>query len=374
MIVLKALFWGSLGALAWTHAGYPLAAAAAARLRPKRVRQSEITPRVTLVVPAHDEEAVIGRRVENLLALEYPADRLEIVVASDASRDRTHEIVEEVARREPRVRLLRHERGGKLPALNKTVAATEGEVVAFTDANTTWAPEALAKLVRNFADDEVAYVCGRLVLQSPDGANREGVYWRYELWLRASESRLGSITGGNGSIYAIRRSDYAEAPFGHDLSFPPLAVRHGRRAVYEPEALAYEKATPESADEFRRKVRMLPWSWGFLFSGSTLRGVPALYAVELLSHRHLRYASGMLHVVLLATNVALVREGPVYQAALAAQAGFLTLAAAGRLGAPLPGARLAHYYVLMTGATIASLVRYLRFGASLTWEKAEGTR
>ena len=374
MIVLKALFWGSLGALAWTHAGYPAAAAVAARLRPKRVRKNEITPSVTVIVPAYNEEAVIRRRLENLLELEYPPELMEIVVSSDASDDRTNEIVEAIAANEPRVSLRRRERAGKLPGLNRTVAESDSEVVAFTDANTTWAPDALAKLVRNFADEDVAYVCGRLALLNPDGANREGVYWRYELWLRESESRLGSITGGNGSIYAIRRSDYAEAPFGHDLSFPPLAVRNGRRAVYEAEAVAYEKPTPESADEYRRKVRMLPWSWGFLLSGRSLRGVPPLYALELVSHRHLRYASGGLHVVLLATNLALVGEGSVYQVALGLQAAWLALAAAGRLRAPIPGAGIAHYYFLMTTATLAALAQYLRSGASLTWEKAEGTR
>jgi glycosyltransferase involved in cell wall biosynthesis len=374
MIVLKALFWGSLGGLAWTHAGYPVFAAVGSRLRPRPVRKAEITPVVTLIVPAYDEEAVIARRLENLLALDYPAEQLRIVVSSDGSDDGTDAIVEEVAARESRVTLRRRERAGKLPGLDRSVAETESDVVAFTDANTTWAPDALGKLVRNFADEDVAYVCGRLTLQSPEGANREGVYWRYELWLRGSESRLGSITGGNGSIYAIRRSDYAEAPFGHDLSFPPLAVQRGRRAVYEPEAIAYEKPTPESADEFRRKVRMLPFSWGFVFSGDTLRGQPPLYTLELLSHRHLRYSSGLLHVVLLATNLALVGEGPVYQAALAAQLAWLALAAAGRLRAPVPGAGIAHYYLLMTTATIASLARYLRGGASWTWEKAEGTR
>src|SRR5919204_2761051 len=374
MLLLKGLFWGSLGAIAWTHAGYPLAAAALARVRPRAVRKADQTPRVTLIVPAHNEESVIARRLENLLALEYPVERLEIVVASDASVDRTDEIVEEFAAREPRVRLRRWPRGGKLPALNKTVAETEGDVVAFTDANTTWAPDALEKLVRNFADDDVAYVCGRLTLQAPDGRNREGVYWRYELWLRESESKLGSITGGNGSIYAIRRSDYVEPPFGHDLSFPPLAVKRGRRAVYEPDALAFEKPTAESADEYRRKVRMLPWSWAFLLTGRSLRGVPPLYAAELVSHRHLRYGSGMLHILLLATNVALVGEAPVYKVALAAQTAWLALAAAGRFRLPVPGAGLAHYYFLMTTATLASLVRYLREGPSLTWEKAEGTR
>jgi glycosyltransferase involved in cell wall biosynthesis len=374
MLVLKALFWGSAGALAWTHAGYPLAAAALARARPKAVRKADQTPSVTVIVPAYDEEQVIARRLENLLALDYPHERLEIVVASDASSDRTDEIVEDLAAREPRVRLRRWPRGGKLPALNRTVAETDSDVVAFTDANTTWAPDALRKLVRNFADEDVAYVCGRLTLRAPDGQNREGVYWRYELWLRENESKLGSITGGNGSIYAIRRSHYVEPPFGHDLSFPPLAVKQGRRAVYEPDAAAFEKPTPESADEYRRKVRMLPWSWAFLFTGRSLHGVPPLYAAELFSHRHLRYSSGILHVVLLGTNVALVGEGPVYQAALGAQAAWLGLAAAGRFRLPVPGAALAHYYFLVTTATLASLVQYLRSGPSLTWEKAEGTR
>ena len=374
MIVLKALFWGSLGGLAWTHAGYPAFAAVASRVRSRPVRQADVTPSVTLVVPAYNEETVIRRRLENLLALDYPPERLEIVVSSDGSDDATDSIVEDVAADEPRVKLRRRERAGKLPGLDRSVAETDSELVAFTDANTTWAPDALRKLVRNFADPDVAYVCGRLTLRSPDGANREGVFWRYELWLRGSESKLGSITGGNGSIYAIRRSDYGPAPFGHDLSFPPLAVKRGRRAVYEPEAIAYEKPTPESADEFRRKVRMLPFSWGFVFSGELVRGQPPLYLLELLSHRHLRYASGLLHVVLLATNVALVGEGPLYRAALAAQLAFLMLAVAGRRRAPVPGAGIADYYLLMTTATVASLARYLRDGASWTWEKAEGTR
>ena len=374
MLVLKTLFWGSLGALAWTHAGYPLAAAALARVRPRVVRKADQTPKVTLIVPAHDEEKVIARRLDNLLALDYPRKQLEVVVASDASEDRTDAIVDEYAARDSRVRLRRWPRGGKLPALNKTVAETDGDVVAFTDANTTWARDALAKLVRNFADDDVAYVCGRLILESADGTNREGVYWRYELWLRDSESKLGSITGGNGSIYAIRRSDYLEPPFGHDLSFPPLAVKRGRRAVYEPEAVAFEKPTPENTDEYRRKVRMLPWSWAFVFSGRPLQGVPPLYKAELLSHRHLRYGSGILHVVLLGTSIALVGEGGGYRVALGAQGAWLALAAAGRLRLPVPGAAIAHYYFLVTTATVASLVRYVRSGPSLMWEKAEGTR
>jgi glycosyltransferase involved in cell wall biosynthesis len=374
MLVLKIVFSTSLGLLAWALVGYPLAAAAVARVRPRRVRKGDATPSVTVIVPAYNEEAVIARRLDNLLSLDYPPDKLAVVVASDGSTDRTDEIVQEYAARDPRVRLRRFPRSGKLPMLNQTVAGLETDVVAFTDANTVWAPDALRKLMRNFADDDVAYACGKLTLQSADGINREGVYWRYELWLRENESNLGSITGGNGAIYAIRRSDYFEPPYGHDLSFPPLAVKRGRRAVYEPEALAFEKPSAESAEEYRRKVRMLPWNWAFLVTGKPLRGVPAIYALELFSHRHLRYGSGLLHVVVLATNLALVREGWIYEAALAVQVLWLALAALGRLRLRVPGAAIAYYYFLMMTATIASLFQYLRRGPSLTWEKAAGTR
>ncbi|MGB2874769.1 MAG: glycosyltransferase family 2 protein [Gaiellaceae bacterium] len=370
-MILKALFWASLGGLAWTHVGYPVAAAGLRRLRGREVAKDEITPSVALIVPAHDEEDVIGPRLENLLELDYPQEQLELVVASDGSTDRTDEIV---AAYDGRVRLLPCERAGKLPAMNQAVRETDSEIVAFGDANATWAPDALRKLVRSFADTDVAYVCGQVSFQRQDGTNKEGVYWRYELWLRESESGLGSITGGNGAIYAVRRSDYVEWPFGHDLGFPNLMVQRGRRAVYEPEALAFEKPSRDIEDEYRRKVRMLPWSWRHLFEAGGLRGVPPIYLAELLSHRVLRYGSGFLHLTLLGTSIALVNEGLPYQAALAAQGAWLGLAAAGKLRLPIPGAGLAYYYLLMSWATVVALGRYLREGAPLMWEKAEGTR
>ena len=225
---------------------------------------------------------MIERRLENLLSLDYPAGQLEIVVTSDASSDRTDELVEAVAAREPRVRLIRCERGGKVAAQDRAVRETAGDVVAFSDANATWAPDTLAKLVRSFADPEVAYVCGRLVLTDAAGSNREGVYWRFETWLRAQESALGSVTGGNGSVYAVRRSDYVEVDprFGHDLSLPYLMVQHGRRAVYDPEALAFEKPTAEIETEYRRKVRMFEHCWLIVLRGRMLRRLPPGYLVR----------------------------------------------------------------------------------------------
>lgn len=367
-VIAKALFWGSLGAIAWTQAGYPVAAAALARLRGRPVRKREATPSVTLIVAAHNEEGVIERRLDNLLALDYPPELLEIVVASDASTDGTDGLVESVAVRQPRVRLLRCPRGGKVAAQNLAVSGATAEIVAFSDANAQWKPDALRRLVRNFSDPDVAYVCGGHFYESADGTNREGTYWRYEAWLRRSESALGSITGGIGPIYAVRRSDYVDVDprFGHDLALPYLMVQRGRRAVFEPEAVAWEKPSRDIEDEYRRKVRMFEHCWLIVLRGKMLRRLGPTYFLEILSHRHLRYASGLLHIVLLGSSVALVREGLVYQLTLAAQL-LLLLAAALGVG-------VARYYVLVTWATVVSLVNYLRFGVPAVWAKAEGTR
>ena len=376
MVAVEVLFWGSLGLLAWTHVGYPAVAGLLARARPRRFAAAESTPTVVVVVAAHDEETMIERRVLNLLELDYPPDQLEIVVASDASGDGTDTIVERLALEHDRLRLLACPRGGKVAAQDCAVRATESELVAFSDANAAWAPDALRWLVRAFADPAVGYVCGRLRLEQADGSNREGVYWRYELWLRAQESKLGSITGGNGAVYAVRRSDYTEIDtrFGHDLSFPYVMVQRGRRAVYEPRALAFEKPPPRLDDEFRRKVRMFEHCWLMVLRGGMFRGAGLLYLTQLVSHRLLRYGSGILHLALLATSAALASRGLVFAIVLGLQLAGLGLALAARLGIRIPTAGLALYYVLVTWATVVGLVRYLRFGAPAVWEKAEGTR
>ena len=375
-MIAKVVFWGSLGALAWTHVGYPAAMGAFARLRPRPVRREDVTPSVALVVSAHDEEEVIGRRVENLLELDYPAERLEIVVASDGSTDRTDGIVEEIAAREPRVRLLRCPREGKVAAQHRSVRETSSDALAFTDANTEWKPDALRKLVRNLADPEVGYVCGQLRLESPDGANLEGLYWRYEVWVREQESACSSITAGNGAIYAVRREAYVEddPKFGHDFGFPYLMEQAGRRAVYEPEAIAVEKPASEPEDEYGRKARTIARSWGHILTGRMFRRTRPLYLAELVSHRVLRYSTGLLHVGLLLSNAALLGRGSVYRGFFVLQIGGLALAAAGRARLPVPGARLAYYYFVVTKATIAGLVRYLRSGTPQMWDKAKGTR
>jgi glycosyltransferase involved in cell wall biosynthesis len=375
-VIVRAVFWGALGALAWTHAGYPAAMGVLARLRPRPVARDAVTPSVAVVVSAHDEEDVIGRRVENLLELDYPAELLQIVVASDGSTDRTDAIVEEIAAREPRVRLLRCPREGKVAAQHRAVRETASDAVAFTDANTEWRPDALRTLVRSLADPEVGYVCGRLRLESPEGANLEGLYWRYEVWVREQESACSSITAGNGAIYAVRREAYVEddPKFGHDFGFPYLMEQAGLRAVYDPEAVAVEKPATEQEDEYGRKVRTIARSWGHLLTGRALRRTRPLYLVQLVSHRVLRYTSGLSHLGLLLSNVALIGRGRFYRRFLVLQLAGLVLAAAGKARLPVPGARLAHYYYVVTKATVAGLVRYLRTGTPQTWDKARGTR
>jgi len=369
MLAVEILFWASLGLLAWTHVAYPLAAQLLARVRTRSVaKDPEALPTVTVVIAAYNEAAVIERRLENLLALDYPADRFTIVVASDASNDGTNDLVRAVAAREPRVSLLDCPRGGKVAAQDRAVRQATSDVVAFSDANATWAPDALRLLVANLADPKVAYVCGRLRYDAAAEGNQEGLYWRLELALRGAESRLGSITGGNGSIYALRRERYVEVDprWGHDLSFPYRMVQDGYRAVFEPAAVAFEKPTPSNESEYRRKVRMFEHCWEIALRGSMLKRLPPGYLVAMLSHRTLRYGSGVLHIVLALTTVALLGQGWPYVVVGIGHV-VLALAFVARVG-------LARYYVYITWATVQALVNYLRRGVPATWEAAEGTR
>jgi cellulose synthase/poly-beta-1,6-N-acetylglucosamine synthase-like glycosyltransferase len=368
-MVLRALFWGSLTALGWTHVGYPLAAALLAATRRKQVDKADILPSVALVVAAHNEEAWIGRRVENALRLDYPRERLEVVVALDGSSDRSREVVEKFV--DDGVRLLDLPRAGKVAAQHAGAAATTADVLAFSDANSLWEPDALRQLVRNFADSEVAYVCGQLRLEDADGGDsREGLYWRYELWLREQESACGSITAGNGAIYAVRRSEFLELPegHGHDLGLPFRLRRRGRRSVYEPAAIAHEPALATTGGERRRKVRILSQAWWEILRGGLLdpRGQPPLYFAAVLSHRGIRYASGPLHLIALVTGLALAPQNRAARRVLVLQLGFAALAVVGRWKPNLPIAGAAWYYAVVTAASAEGLVRALS-GPLDTW-------
>lgn len=391
MLVLYVLFWLCAALIVWTQLGYAVALAALARLRASALRaQREASrrpifnddvaePRVTLIVAAHDERDVIAQKVANALALDYPRERLQLIIACDGCGDDTAER----ARAAGADLVLELPRGGKIRAQDAAVGRADGEIVAFSDANSTWEPDALHELAGAFADPRVGYACGHVrfvqAAIGADASNQEGVYWRYELAVRTLESRLSSITAGNGAIYATRRDSYivVDPIMGHDLSLPFNVVKRGRRAVYVPSARASEKMVPSLIGEFQRKRRMMSHTWPIVLRGGMLspRGYPPLYALMIFSHRLLRYATPGLHALALAANVALVAlaAGPLYLVTLALQLALL-------LAALLAGALrvrpllLARYYVLTTASPAAGLYDWLRHGTTAWWDAAEGTR
>jgi cellulose synthase/poly-beta-1,6-N-acetylglucosamine synthase-like glycosyltransferase len=375
-VVLAVVFWLSVALILYTHLGYPLVlrALVAFRRRPTlRPGTWEELPRVSLVVAAYDEEASIAAKVADALALDYPRERLELVVASDGSADATAERAREAGAD----LVLELPRGGKVAAQNAAVERAGGEILAFSDANSAWSGDALRRLVEPFADPAVGYVCGQVRFLDPDGDNLEGAYWRYEMKVREMESALGGVTAGNGAIYAVRRDAYTVLPpsGSHDLSLPFLLAKRGLRSVYVPWAAAEEKMVPTLAGEFARKRRMMVGLWDIVVGEGMLRprGYPPAYAFQIASHRLLRYASPFLHLIALAANVALLGDGWIYTATLAIQLAFLAAAA---LGGPLPLApfRVARYYTTTTTSIVAGLWDRFRRGAPGAWEKAEGTR
>jgi len=375
MLAAEIVFWLSAGLLVYTHLGYPLVLAALARLGSRRPTPTPTgpDPRVSLIVAANDEEDVIAAKVANARALDYPEELLEVIVASDGSTDRTVELAT-VAGADI---VLDLERSGKIAAQNAGAECATGEVLAFSDANATWAPNALRELLAAFADDSVAYVCGQVRFSDQGGSNQEGAYWRYEMVIRGLESSLGGVTGGNGAIYAVRAADYLplHGAASHDLSFPFMLAKRGRRAVYAPGASAEEKMVATTEGEFARKRRMMRGIFDEVVRDGMLspRGYRPIYAFEIASHRALRYASPLLHFAALSANLVLVGESPVYVATLAVQAGLLIAAAlAGTI--PLRPLRLARYYVLVTASIAAGLWDRIRLGTPGAWEKAEGTR
>jgi cellulose synthase/poly-beta-1,6-N-acetylglucosamine synthase-like glycosyltransferase len=408
MIVLEILFWASVGLIAYAHVGYPVVLAALLAIRgqgssrhPRTRKQgrehsgdderglvgaeempaislempalSLEMPTVSLVIAAYDEEDVIAAKVANALALEYPRDRLQVIVASDGSGDATVERAREAGAD----LVLDLPRGGKVTAQNAAAESAHGEILAFSDANSSWAPEALRRLVEPFADPAVGHVCGQVRFTDPGGGNLEGAYWRYEMAVREMESRLAGVTAGNGAIYAVRAEAYLPlSPSGsHDLSFPFSLAKRGRRSLYAAAARAEERMVPTLEGELARKRRMMVGIWDIVVGEGMLRprGYPPLYAFELASHRLLRYATPFLHLVALAANVALLGHGWVYTATLIFQ---LALIAAGLLGRvfPLAPFRIARYYLMTTASIALGLWDRARRGAPGTWEKAEGTR
>jgi hypothetical protein len=331
-------------------------------------------PFVSVIVAAYAEEEVIEERVRNLRELDYPVERLELIVACDGSPDRTAER----ARAAGADVVLELPRGGKIRAQDAAVARAKGAIVAFSDANAAWERDALRELAAPFAADErVGYVCGDVRFVNERGDNQEGLYWRYEMKLRLLESGLRSVTGGNGAIYATRREAYlvVDPIMGHDLSFPFNMVKRGWLALYAPGARATERMVPTIEGEFARKRRMMSHAWPIVLRGGMLspRGYDPLYALMIGSHRVLRYATPFLHVVALGTSVAMLRQGRAYRTAAAIQVAILGGAAAAEHARARP-LLIARYYVLTTASLAAGLWDWARHGTTAGWDAAPGTR
>lgn len=375
------LFW-----LFHAYLGYPLALAFLSRFSRRRVRGDEdYEPAVTILTAAYDEAGVIGTTVANKLELDYPAEKLEVVVVSDGSTDGTDAIVSEFETENPeRVRLLRQEpRAGKTSALNLAIPQCRGDIVVFADANSLYEPSALRALVSNFADERVGYVTGKMIYTNPDGSvTGDGctAYMRYENTLRSWETRIGSIVGVDGGIDAVRRSLYRpmRADQLPDFVLPLRVVESGHRVAYEPAAVLREPALSSSGQEYRMRVRVtLRALWALLDLRHLFNPLRfPLFSWQLASHKLLRYTAFVPQLLALVCNVLLWNEGGLYRALLGAQLAFYLLAGWGylleRAGSGFPLATGPYYITLLNVACGHAWSKFLRGKKQVLWQPRVG--
>jgi cellulose synthase/poly-beta-1,6-N-acetylglucosamine synthase-like glycosyltransferase len=379
--MLAICLWACLGGVLYAYLLYPVVVWCLARRFGKQQRaQSRAAdewPSVSLVIAAYNEAAVIEERILNTLALDYPADKLEILIASDGSSDATPEIVRRYEDRG--VRLLDfQQRRGKASVLNSALPEARGDIVLLSDANTMFDPDAVRQLVRWFCDPRVGAVCGRLVLVDPrTGGNVDGLYWKYETFLKKCEGRLGALLGTNGAIYALRKELYVPIPANtivDDFVIPLLAkLRHGCEIVYECGAVAREETAPNVGCEFRRRTRI--GAGGFQSIGllwKLLDPRRGWVAYTFLSHKILRWVCPFFLLGALATNLLLWPQ-PFYRGLLAAQLAFYQLSflitlvpSRVRLLKPL---RLTTMFTSMNLALFLGFCRWLRGTQKSAWQR-----
>lgn len=358
------LFWALVAVIVYTYVGYPVVVYAAGKLLDRRVRTGGPLPSISVVVAAYNEEASIRDRVLNLLASTYPASDLEVIVASDGSTDRTVE--EASSPGTARVRVLELPRQGKAAALAEGVRHARGDVVVFTDANTTFHPHALLRLAVNFKDPDVGGVAGRteyrMAADAAASGKGEGLYWRYDTWLKERESLAGSVVSAHGGMYAIRRHLFraVEDPsVTDDFAISTAVVEQGRRLVFEPRALGYEEPMAGSRMEFERRVRLMTRGLrGVLLRRVLLNPLRyGFYSVALASRKVLRRLVPVTFPLLLALSVALAPTGAVYTAFALLSSGVLALACAGWALRARPSGRHPLLYVpfFFTLANVAAV-------------------
>lgn len=366
--------------LVYVYAGYPVLCALLAALRHRKVRAAAGTPRVTVLISAFNEADCIEETVRNKLDLDYPPERLDVIVISDGSDDGTDDIVRRVAEEAgpDRVRLIHQEtRAGKTSALNRAAAEARGDVLVFSDANSLYAPDALRRLVEPFADPEVGYVTGRMLYRAPDGSlTGEGcnAYMRYENMLRGLETRLGSVVGVDGGIDAVRAELYAPMRSDQqpDFVLPLGVVARGRRVVYQPAARLYEASLSVASDEFRMRARVSLRAWHALKDMAGLLNPlrHGVFAWQLFTHKWLRYLAPIFQILAFVSNAALAARGVPWDRLFALQLLFYLAALAGlalrgrRLPTPLS---FPFYLCLLNAAAGLALIRFLRGERQVTW-------
>lgn len=388
-VLFALLFWLGFVLLFWTYFGYPLLMALWSRLRAQPIVRAEITPALTLLIPVFNESDVLRQKLENSLALDYPKDRLQILVVDDGSDDGSAEISAAYAARG--VTIVRQiTRQGKMAAVNAGFAQAQGEIVVLSDASPLYHADALRKLVRAFADPGVGVVVGALLTRdSGTGVAQEaGLYWRYESALRDWESRTGSTVAVHGNMFALRRSCFrplAAGTINDEFSLALEAIRQGYRVVYEPEAISYDDASQTMYDEVKRRSRITAGRYQALFSAGYLRLPNANIAFRLISHKLLRPLAPLLMLAMLLGNLLalllggaqprlLALSGGWGALVLAGQAAFYGLAALGwraerRGQRPARLISIPYFFVSTNFAALIGLWRWLRGTQRVTWQK-----
>lgn len=384
MRTLEIAFWLALCVGIYPYVVFPVLAAMVGALRRRKVRSGSFEVRTSVVIAAHNEAACIEQTVRNKLAQQYPARLLEVIVVSDGSSDGTDDVLRRLAAEDPRLQWVRQDpRAGKSAALNIAVARASGDIVVFSDANSLYDPQAVSRLVRNFADPEVGYVTGKMIYRSRDGSiagDGCSAYMRFENWLRVQETRIGSIVGVDGGIDAMRRSLFRglRADQLPDFVTPLQVVAQNFRVIYEPAAVLEEDALDDNTSEFRMRVRVsLRALWALRDCADLLsfRRHP-LFAWQLWSHKLLRYFAFLPLALALLLVIPLAVLEPVYRV-LFLSAGVLLLAATAAVllrlgGATARAGRFAQYFVLLNAACAVAAVRFARGERITVWKPRTG--
>lgn len=377
-IFFPALFVFAVTLIFFVYAGYPALMFVISRLSPRLVIRADIQPRVSLIISARNEKRDIAAKLENALALDYPKELLQIIVASDCSEDGTDEIVRGFADRGV-ILSRQNAREGKTRAQQRAALVSNGEILVFSDATTRLEPDTLRKLARAFADPSVGCVAGRLVYNSGESeAVGKGCrsYWGYERLLKTWESDAGSLVGVSGCLYAVRRSCYVKLANDMIDDFV-IAIEmqlQGLRTVYEPEAVCSENANHRCRDEFRMRVRVIEQTMNALQRYNRLLDARkhGMFRFQIFCHKTLRYSTSLPLALAFVANAFAINAGHFYRYAFFAQLLFYFAAFIGRLGARL-GAQLGplalpYYFVLVNTAAPVAFVKFMRGESHVVWE------